>query len=439
MTLRASPAVWLTVATLFMVATFSLSFRWLGSSPFGARGSARIGNDIVLEDVEIRGREGSRPLWRVKAAGLTLARDRRSGAVDDLSDGVFYAQGRPVLAFAANRLSYDDSIIGAGGLFTLTGKVRIETPPAKRGAASLWEAETSQVRWRMSDYRVTCPETVRIKVDRLGSLTAKTLLLNIRDKALDAGALTLAADSGALPTALDVASSSAASPSSALAKTPNSMTVSAPEGGRWDETTQTLHLHGPVTFKQGAATMQTTGGVYDRRTKTARSESPVTLTDETSVLKGDQGTINFGTHVATLAGNIRMTVKPKSSATEPSDPEARQPATMTCDEIVYDYRAKIAKSPGKIEIRQTDRTVTANAGVYDANTRIADLVGDVVGRSDDGKVIHAPNAKVSVESGKEWIDVSGPISAEFPLDDADNPLPTKASSPAANTTKARKP
>jgi lipopolysaccharide assembly outer membrane protein LptD (OstA) len=176
--------------------------------------------------------------------------------------------------------------------------------------------------------------------------------------------------------------------------------------------------------------MATVGAIYDRKTDIAHAQSPVTITDPETTVTGKAGDVDFKKHIATLSGNVHVDIEPKPDKGSSDDDssaksEAKQPSTMTCDAIVYNYKTKFAITNGTVVIKQEHRTVTADKGTYDVKTHIAELTGNMVATSDDGKVLKAEYAKVSVKKGDEWIDIPHPTEMLIPVNPDDNPRNTK--------------
>jgi lipopolysaccharide export system protein LptA len=175
------------------------------------------------------------------------------------------------------------------------------------------------------------------------------------------------------------------------------------------------HMTGGVTFHQGDAVLETQAATVDmdqdQDARDARSQSPVHLYNPQDDLTGEHGFIDFTTHIATLTDHITLIAKPSkpsgtgagSAPNDSAHTALKTPATVTCDEIVYNYRSKIGHIPGKVTVYQSDRTLTADSGDYDGYRKMVVLNGHVHEADKDGSVVDTPELQVGVETGNEWI------------------------------------
>ncbi|HEY3331368.1 MAG TPA: hypothetical protein VGK19_15165 [Capsulimonadaceae bacterium] len=282
--------------------------------------------------------------------------------------------------------------------------------------------------WTPDNAHLAAPQAINVTVSRLGSFTCDTADVDTSSRRISFTRMRLAAQNteSSPPPAPAAAPDTAATPAPV---DPNRVFVTAPDGGHWDEQQSTLVLRGPVKFTQGDATMTTVGAIYDRKASSAKGLAPVTITDPESTLTGQTGTIDFKRKVVTIDGKAHLTQVPKDAATqdEKTDDDiknaAHLPTNLDCDKIVYDYKAKKAVATGHLTITQKHRIVTADVGHYDASTKIAQLTGNVVGKSDDGKVLKAPLATVSLKKGDEWLEFPTSVNFEFTPDDDDKAPP----------------
>jgi hypothetical protein len=429
MTVRPTAAVVLGAVAVLLVLVTAWSMRAFSRyQPYailtGQSQGPTVSFGLSLRDVELQGsRQGVRT-WAFHAAQITLARDRDSASADQLTDGTIYQDAKPALEFAAGHAQADIAAYGASaGELLLSGNVSVRTVgSATRRLGAPFAATAPSLTWSPARGTIDCAGPAQARIGSLGTLSANTLHYDTKTQSADIGRLHLVAASQAIPQQAIpqvVPISPGASPQK------SDVQVDAPEGGHWDGQAHTWLFHGPVTFTQKDATMQTVGGSYDQRAGFAKSQSPITLKDPETTLTGQQGTVDFKQHVATLAGDIHLTVKPKPAAkgSDTVDTEAHQPAVMTCDQIVYNYRTKLATSTGHFVVHQKDRTVTADKGLYDANAQLVTLDGNVHYTTTDGQSFTASEAVISVKPGDETVDVNGPIKGSIPVNDQDNPVP----------------
>ncbi|HEX5322490.1 MAG TPA: hypothetical protein VFW40_01805 [Capsulimonadaceae bacterium] len=422
MTVRPTAAAVLAVVAVLLVAAIAWSMRVFSRyQPYailsGQTQGPTLSLGLVLRDVNLQGHSHGIRSWTFHASQITLSRDRNSASADQLTDGILYQNARPALNFAAGHALADLANGPSTGVLLLTGNVAARTVgnTARRLGAAFAVSAPSLV-WNTARGTVDCAGPLRATVGSLGTVIASALHYDTHTKMADIGSFHLVAASQALPSA-------SATPAATSAKT--IVHVDAPQGGHWDGQTHTWLMHGHWTFKQEDATVETVGGTYDQKAAFARSQSPVTLKDPQTVLTGQQGTVDFNQHVATLAGDIHLTVKPKPAekGADTLTAKSHQPAVMTCDQIVYNYRTKKATATGHFVVHQKDRTVTAEKGLYDANAQLVTLDGDVHYSTTDGQSFTATEAVISIKPGNETVDVNGPIKGDFPSNDQDNPIP----------------
>lgn len=190
---------------------------------------------------------------------------------------------------------------------------------------------------------------------------------------------------------------------------------------------RTVLMSQGVTFTQDDATLKTESVVAhldkDQYLVSAEAQSPVHLYDTQDDLTGLHGSIDFTKHLAKLQDNIILRVTPgKRETTAPDGSPRRQfkdPATLTCAAMTYDYRRKIGKIPGPLTVHQViqqkdgplTRTLTADAGLYNGHAETILLVGTVKGTDSDGNVIFADTrasgkpVTIGIKEGAEYISV----------------------------------
>ena len=212
---------------------------------------------------------------------------------------------------------------------------------------------------------------------------------------------------------------------SAPAKAPEYVTYKSGMG-QWLSAPHTAELSQGVQFGQGDATLKTDAAValFDNNQQviSAKAEGPVHIFDPQDDLTGQHGTVDFTKHLATLRDNIVLVVKPgKREATAPGGALRKQfkdPATLTCSEMTYDYRYKIGRIPGPLTVTQViqtqddglqTRTLTADAGLYNGKAQTIQLVGDIKGTYSDGSVIQGDTrllgkpVLINIKEGSEAI------------------------------------
>ena len=190
-----------------------------------------------------------------------------------------------------------------------------------------------------------------------------------------------------------------------------------------------------VQFTQDDAVMQTDHATAlhdkDGSLLSADAPSPVHLYDPQDDLTGQHGTIDFTSHLAKLSGDVVLHVTPgKREAEAPDGSPRRQfkdPATLTCALMTYDYRRKVGKIPGPLTVRQiiqrkdgpVTRTLTADAGLYSGRAQTILLVGSVKGEDSDGNVTNADTRAsgkpivIGIKEGAEYLSVPFKTTGRF--------------------------
>ena len=182
-----------------------------------------------------------------------------------------------------------------------------------------------------------------------------------------------------------------------------------------------------VQFTQDDAVMKTdhATALHDKDGYLLSADAPgsVHLYDPQDDLTGQHGTIDFTNHLAKLSGDVVLRVTPgKREADAPDGSPRRQfkdPATLTCALMTYDYRRKVGKIPGPLTVHQIiqrkegllTRTLTADTGLYSGRAQTILLAGSVRGEDSDGNVINADTRAsgkpivIYIKEGTETISV----------------------------------
>ena len=236
---------------------------------------------------------------------------------------------------------------------------------------------------------------------------------------------------------------------------------------QWLSAPRSVQMSQGVTFGQDDSTLRTDSAVAlldkDQHLLSATSAGPVHIFNPQDDLTGLHGSVDFTRHLARLQDDVVLVVKPgpKDSGAAEASPrrQFKDPATLTCQAMTYDYRRKIGRVPGPLTVRQViqtkdgpeTRTLTADAGLYNGQAQTIQLVGTIHGEYSDGSIISGDTrikgqpVVIGIKEGSEYIDVPFPTQGHFTLknnstdtvednsDDVDLTLPTPAAVPKSFT------
>jgi len=218
-------------------------------------------------------------------------------------------------------------------------------------------------------------------------------------------------------------------------------TVSYESGpARYLDKQKLWQMSGGVKFSQSDTHLDTQAALVnldsDLKAISAKSLASVHVYDSQNDLTGDHGFLDFTKHLATLKDHITLIARPGGKNSGGSlKSQVKDPATMTCDVMTYDYRKKTGTVPGALVIHQTDRVLTADSGVYNGNDKTVTLIGNVHAKQGDGNEVFAAKMIAGIEEGNEWIFIPGPITGKLkpkkdkPTTNTVEPPPAQAAPP----------
>jgi len=224
---------------------------------------------------------------------------------------------------------------------------------------------------------------------------------------------------------------------SAPAAAPETVTY-ASGAAQWLSAPRSLELSQGVQFGQDDAVLKTQAAVAlldkDQNLVSAKAQGPVHLYDTQDDLTGQHGSVDFTRHLATLRDSIVLVVKPgKREANVGSGSLRKQfkdPATLTCQMMTYDYRFKIGRIPGPLTVTQViqtkedglqTRTLTADAGLYNGKAETIQLVGDIKITNSDGSKVQGDTRQLGkpvslyIKEGSEALSVPFKTIGVFPV------------------------
>ncbi len=197
-------------------------------------------------------------------------------------------------------------------------------------------------------------------------------------------------------------------------------------------------LAGNVRFTSDSTVMQTGSAQYNYNTSVAVAPGNIKIDDARNTLVGNSGKAYYKTHDAVIQGNVKIIVRPKpGSASAPEGSmrrEFKDPVTIFCDKVVYNWRSHIAVGTGNLTLKQvtsdgTRRTATAKRLVYYTQDERLILEGDVDAMDSKGQKLKGPEATAITREGAEEFRMEKGAVAEILVEDEDESGSTKNAAP----------
>jgi lipopolysaccharide assembly outer membrane protein LptD (OstA) len=199
-------------------------------------------------------------------------------------------------------------------------------------------------------------------------------------------------------------------------------------------------VSGDVIFAYRDTLLRTELANYNDRTQVAVSPGRVRIDDAQNTVVGSRGVAYYKRRTAEITGGVRITARPRPedrAAPEGSlRREFRDPVTITCDKVVYNWRTRVAAGTGRLILRQKDRTVTADNGVYEGREERVTLTGNVRAVTKAGDVLLTDRAVAILREGQEELRIDNlKPGTRFPVDDDEDDA-APATTPAPSVTPA---
>ena len=130
-------------------------------------------------------------------------------------------------------------------------------------------------------------------------------------------------------------------------------------------------------------------------------------------ITSDKLTYDYARKWGEFSSNVVMLITPRKpvSGTDTKDLNSQlssAPTTITCDSLSYDANAHKALAKDNVVVKQKNRTLWAEQGIYDESADLVVLTGNVrIKNEGEGEVKSFENAdkvSVSVAGTDEWID-----------------------------------
>jgi lipopolysaccharide assembly outer membrane protein LptD (OstA) len=199
-----------------------------------------------------------------------------------------------------------------------------------------------------------------------------------------------------------------------------------------------IHIYkGNVKIRQGDTMLFADSVEYNENDKiqTAVATGNFKVTDPQNDITGTKGITYFLEKRAVVEGNVKILAKPKQGQVkDPNSAKAKwkDPLTITCDNLEYLYKKKIATLTGHLNVVQKGRIITADSAVYQVKDELVTLKGNVSGKDEKGQTFSTPeDVVVSLKDGQEWIEMkhaTGTFRVE--VDDEEEPAKADAQQPA---------
>ena len=217
------------------------------------------------------------------------------------------------------------------------------------------------------------------------------------------------------------------------------VTIEADEASAVSATnTQTLRRN--VVIQSRGTVLRTQLAQYNETTGVATSPGQLQISDERNTLHGNSGVAYYARRQAIITGSVKIVVRPKESNTAPKGSarsEFRDPVTVFCDRVEYNWRTKVAVCTGHLTLKQSTRkgetrTATADTLTYEATPERVTLTGNVHAVDSQGRDLRGPKAIAIVRENAETFTMVGRTRIITPVDE-DEEEETPAA-PAAEAT-----
>ncbi|GBC92805.1 Lipopolysaccharide export system protein LptA [bacterium HR15] len=347
--------------------------------------------ELRLNDAAITLREGKRMLARLQVERIDIEKSRILWHAVHLREGVFYdEQGKEMGRASATEILYNQPtrqlyITGTPTLTLLHNPILANALPLTLRAPT--------IRWDLRKAQITIEQPFSLEWQG-GIAHAERLVLTLRDSHLriEKGTLRLQ-DEQSKRREIEI------------------------EFGVF-EYRGDIRKGQNLKFRDGDTTAFAPYAEVDNKRKYAIATGDLWLKDPRLDLQANKLEVWYAENQkrALLTQNVRMLIKPRESANEPSTEEQeenklqeakRYPVEAECGQIEYFYRKKVASITGGIKAVQRlkdgrERKLSADRAEYDQKNEILTLVGNVVLEDPDGK-FKAPRLIVSAKEGEEWV------------------------------------
>lgn len=382
-------------------------------------------SEVVLADVPdatLVGRHRGRKVWQIHAGRVLAAADGQTTTFVDVDRGTLYHEGAPAARVAAAKAVYTE---GKGLLRVTDG--RLEAGGLALRAPSLeWSAVAQSV--RAPQVTVTWDGGVATS----DALEADTRLKTVRGRnarmaarlegeMIEQVARRIGAAGGA-----SLALFLAAAPAPAAEAAPVRYREVRVQGDTWryDQATKTHVYAGNILATHGDTTLRADRIAYNEGANTATVTGNIRVDNPRNTITGDSASVDFNRRAIVLRGKdgVRLLARPKPGAPagDASKERLKDPVTLDCRSITYNYRTRNADAEGPVKVTRKEQVVTGERASYAAAEDVITLTGNVRGRDEKNQTFEAPTVRVALAEGAGWMEAPN-VRATFFVKEDDEP------------------
>jgi lipopolysaccharide export system protein LptA len=393
--------------------------------------------DVVLADVPdatLVGRHNGRKIWEIHARRIQAAADGQTTTFLGVDRGTLYQDERPAARVAAGKAVYKAArrtLAVTEGLTFEAGGLTLRAP---------------RLNWSAASNVVDLPDPVTLTWDG-GIATAATLRADTRLREIVGKDVRMAARlEGPMFEKLMKKAGAGASLALFLTAAAVGQTTAAPVGyrevkvhgdvWRYNQASRTHVYEGHITATHGDTVLRADRIAYNEKDNTAVVTGKITVDNPRNHVEGDTAAVDFNTKTIRLRGDKGVKLVALPTPGEQSEDGLRgrikEPVSLTCATIIYNYKAKRADIPGPLTVTRLGQTLTGDAGVYLGAEDIITLTGNVRGKDEKNQTFSAPSVKVSLKKGAEWMEAPN-VKATFYVKDEDTDEPARSAPGGAAT------
>jgi lipopolysaccharide export system protein LptA len=393
---------------------------------------------VILADVPdatLVGRHEGHKLWQIHAKHIQAAADGNTTTFIGVDRGTLYQNDAPAARVSAGKAVYQ----AARRTLDVTQGLRFE--------AGGFTLRAARLHWSATTDAVAVPGGATLSWDgglaAASSLTADTRLREVTGRNVRMAArlegpmfekLTKKLAAGA---SLGVLLAAAAPGRAAAPPGYREVKVSG-DVWRYNQATRIHTYDGHIVAVQGDTTMRADHIAYNEKENTAVVTGHITVDNPRNHAEGDTAAVDFDLKTIRLRGanGVKLVALPARPGESDDSLRGRvkEPVTLTCPEIIYNYKTKRADIPGPVKLVRKGQVLTGDTGVYIGAEEMVTLTGNVHGTDEKNQTFTAPSVKASLAKDAEWLEAPS-VKATFYVkdDEADAPpgKPAAVAAPAA--------